>query len=48
LRRPRVRRLEMRERCGGGTGEPAWVLDHDYLCRAVVEAERRSNRWRPR
>ena len=22
-----------------------WVLDHDYLCRSVMEAERRADRW---
>lgn len=28
-----------------GSGQTAWVLDHDYLCRGVLEAERRSSRW---
>ena len=29
-----------------GSGQTAWVLDHDYLCRGVIEAERRSGRGR--
>ena len=27
------------------TGEPAWVLVHDQLCRPVLEARRRARRW---
>jgi hypothetical protein len=27
------------------TGEKMWVLDHDYLCRGVLAAERRADRW---
>jgi hypothetical protein len=27
------------------TGECSWSLDHDYLCRGVLEAERRADRW---
>ena len=25
--------------------EQVWQLDHDYLCRAVLQAERKANRW---
>ena len=29
-----------------GTGKgSSWLLDHDYLARAVIEADRRANRW---
>jgi hypothetical protein len=28
-----------------GAGDNTWVLDHDYLWRGVIEAERRVNRW---
>ncbi|HYC92886.1 MAG TPA: hypothetical protein VEO54_27000 [Thermoanaerobaculia bacterium] len=27
------------------TGEKVWALDHDYLCRGVLAAERRADRW---
>lgn len=26
-------------------GEPVWLLDHDYLCRGVLAANRRTQRW---
>jgi formylglycine-generating enzyme required for sulfatase activity len=28
-----------------GTGEESWILDHDYLCRGVLEADRRARKW---
>jgi formylglycine-generating enzyme required for sulfatase activity len=31
-----------------GSAEGAWRLDHDYLYRGVVEAERRADRWQSR
>jgi hypothetical protein len=35
----------VRRRVDPGTGDSAWLLDHDYLARAVREADRRANRW---
>jgi hypothetical protein len=35
----------IRRRVEPGTGETSWLLDHDYLARAVREAGRRANRW---
>src|SRR5262249_7760711 len=35
----------IRRRVDPGTGEGSWLLDHDYLARAVREADRRANRW---
>jgi hypothetical protein len=35
----------VRRRVDPGTGESSWLLDHDYLARAVREADRRANRW---
>jgi hypothetical protein len=35
----------IRRRVDPGTGEISWLLDHDYLARAVREADRRANRW---
>src|SRR5271165_25869 len=35
----------IRRRVDPGTGESSWLLDHDYLARAVREADRRANRW---
>ena len=35
----------VRERTDPDTRQRAWLLDHDYLARPVVEAERRANRW---
>jgi len=35
----------IRRRIDPGTGEISWLLDHDYLTRAVREADRRANRW---
>lgn len=35
----------VRHRAEEGIGEEVWQLDHDYLCRGVVELERRSRRW---
>jgi hypothetical protein len=40
-----VREEVIRWRVDSGTGERYWLLDHDYLARAVREAERRANRW---
>src|SRR5262249_1735407 len=35
----------IRRRVDPGAGEDSWLLDHDYLARAVREAGRRANRW---
>jgi chaperone required for assembly of F1-ATPase len=35
----------IRRRVEPRTGESSWLLDHDYLARAVLEADRRANRW---
>jgi hypothetical protein len=35
----------IRRRVDPGTAEGSWLLDHDYLARAVREADRRANRW---
>jgi hypothetical protein len=35
----------IRRRIDPGTGESSWLLDHDYLTRAVREVDRRANRW---
>jgi hypothetical protein len=35
----------VRRRLDPDTRQHVWVLDHDYLCRGVLEAERRANRW---
>jgi hypothetical protein len=41
--------LEMKEiirkRLDPDSRQHVWILDHDYLCRGVLEAERRANRW---
>ena len=36
----------VRRRIDPDTRAEAWLLDHDYLTRAVVAAERNANRWR--
>jgi len=36
----------LRRRVDPGTGESFWLLDHDYLARAVLQADRLANRWR--
>jgi hypothetical protein len=35
----------VRKRLDPDTRQHVWVLDHDYLCRGVLEAERRANPW---
>jgi hypothetical protein len=35
----------IRKRLDPDTHQHVWILDHDYLCRGVLEAERRANRW---
>ncbi len=35
----------VRKRVDPETGQGVWSLHHDYLCRGVIEAERRANRW---
>jgi hypothetical protein len=35
----------IRKRLDPDTRQHVWILDHDYLCRGVVEAERRANHW---
>jgi len=35
----------VRRRLDPDTRQHVWVLDHDYLCRGLLEAERRANRW---
>ena len=35
----------LRKRLDPDTRQPVWLLDHDYLCHGVLEAERRANRW---
>ena len=35
----------IRRRMDPGTRESSWLLDHDYLARAVREADRRANKW---
>ena len=35
----------IRKRFDPDTRQYVWILDHDYLCRGVFEAERRANRW---
>ncbi|SDH74676.1 ATP-binding protein [Roseospirillum parvum] len=39
------RREVMRQRASSDLENPLWQLDHDYLANAVLEAERRANRW---
>ena len=43
-RRARARGSYPPSRRSGG-GQNYWLLDHDYLARAVREADRRANRW---
>jgi hypothetical protein len=35
----------VRKRLDPDTRQHMWLLDHDYLCRGVLEVERRANRW---
>jgi hypothetical protein len=35
----------LRDRPDPDTRASVWILDHDYLCRAVLHAEQRANRW---
>jgi hypothetical protein len=35
----------IRKRVDPDTRQHVWILDHDYLCRGVLEAGRRANRW---
>ncbi len=35
----------IRKRIDPDTRRQLWLLDHDYLCAGVLEAERRANRW---
>lgn len=35
----------LRKRVDPETQAEVWLLDHDYLCRGVLEAERRVNKW---
>jgi hypothetical protein len=35
----------IRERLDPDNRQQVWILDHDYLCRGVLEAERRANQW---
>jgi hypothetical protein len=35
----------VRKRLDPDTCQHMWLLDHDYLCRGVLEVERRANRW---
>lgn len=35
----------IRKRVDPDTRNELWLLDHDYLCAGVLEAERRANRW---
>jgi uncharacterized protein YjbI with pentapeptide repeats len=35
----------IRRRLDPDTRQHVWILDHDYLCRGVLEAEHRANRW---
>ena len=35
----------VRKRIDPDTRQHVWVLDHDYLCSGVMEAERRANKW---
>lgn len=35
----------LRRRPDADRGQPVWVLDHDYLCRGVLAAEHRADRW---
>ena len=35
----------IRRRMDPGLRESSWLLDHDYLARAVREADRRANKW---
>lgn len=36
----------VRKRVDPISSEDVWLLDHDYLCRGVIAADRRANRWR--
>ena len=38
----------VRKRIDADTGMTVWMLDHDYLCRGVIAAERRANLWATR
>jgi uncharacterized protein YjbI with pentapeptide repeats len=35
----------IRRRLDPDTRQHVWILDHDYLCRGVLEAEHQANRW---
>jgi hypothetical protein len=35
----------IRKRLDPDIHQQVWILDHDYLCRGVLEAERRANSW---
>ncbi len=35
----------IRKRLDPDSRQHVWILDHDYLCRGVLEAERRANQW---
>jgi hypothetical protein len=35
----------IRKRLDLDTRQQVWILDHDYVCRGVLAAERRANRW---
>jgi hypothetical protein len=35
----------IRKRLDPDTHQHVWILDHDYLCHGVLEAERRANPW---
>ena len=37
----------VRRRIDPDTRAEAWLLDHDYLTRGVIAAERNANQWRP-
>ena len=35
----------IRKRLDPDTHQHVWILDHDYLCRGVLEAEQKASRW---
>jgi hypothetical protein len=39
------RKEVIRKRLDPDTHQQVWILDHDYLCRSVLEAGRRANPW---
>ena len=41
-----VQQKVIRQRVDADTKQTQYLLEHDYLCSGVLEAERRARRWR--